>query len=75
MRHAVGCLLALVALVGCTPTHQTYPSFYDHTVDERLLIETPYDRYWEQNHSERFGFRIELQRIVNASSTGSERSR
>jgi hypothetical protein len=34
-----------------------------------------YDRYWGQNHSERLGVRIEPYRIVNASSTGSERSR
>jgi len=75
MRRAVGVLLFLVALAGCTPAHHLYPSYYDHTVEERYLIETPYDRYWEQNCNEGFGFRIEPYRMVNASSTGSERSR
>ena len=75
MRRTVGGLLLLLALAGCTPAHHTYPSFYDHTVEERLLMETPYDRYWEQNHGERLRFRIEPQRIVSASSTGSDLSR
>jgi hypothetical protein len=76
MRRTLRDLLLLAVLVaGCTPAHHTYPSFYDHTVDERYLMETPYDRYWEQNHGERFRFRIDLHRMVSASSTGSERSR
>jgi len=75
MRRVVGYGFLLALLAGCTPSHQTYPAYYDSPVAERYLLETPYDRYWEQNHSEGFGFRIEPQRIVNASSTGSERSR
>ena len=45
MRRAVGVLLCLAALAGCTPAHHLYPSSYDSTVDERYQLETPYDRY------------------------------
>jgi hypothetical protein len=75
MRRVAGVLLFLVALAGCTPAHHLYPSYYDSTVDERYQLETPYDRYWEQNCNEGFGFRIQPYKIVKASSTGSERSR
>jgi hypothetical protein len=75
MRRALGGLVLVVVLAGCTPAHHLYPCYYDSTVEERYQLETPYDRYWKQNHQEGFGFRIQPYRMVNASSTGSERSR